>query len=147
MFSVAGCINCHKMGDEGAAIGPDLTKVSEKYSLPEILREIFEPSAVVNPDYRTWIIQTDWELVQGLIVKEDAESLHVADNLLNPSELKVIPKNEVSSRSEAPLSTMPNGLLVTFQKEEILDLLAYLQAGGDAKHANYKKDGAGHHHH
>lgn len=139
VFATAGCINCHKMGEEGATIGPDLTKVSEKYTLAEIVREILEPSAVINPDYRSWIIETDWEPIQGIIIKEDAENLHVVHNMLDPTDIKVIPKNEIVSRVEAKLSMMPNGLLVTFEKEEIFDLLAYLQTGGYKDHALYRK--------
>jgi hypothetical protein len=33
---------------------------------------------------------------------------------------------------------MPSGLLNTFTKEEILDLLAYLESLGDAKHPNFQ---------
>ena len=34
---------------------------------------------------------------------------------------------------------MPVGLLNTFTQEEILDLLAYLESLGDAKHPNFTK--------
>jgi hypothetical protein len=35
--------------------------------------------------------------------------------------------------SIVPLSAMPKGLLNTLSKEEILDLLAYIEAGGNAR--------------
>jgi len=34
---------------------------------------------------------------------------------------------------------MPTGMLVTLQKDEILDLAAYVEAGGDAKALFFKK--------
>ncbi|MDD5301953.1 MAG: c-type cytochrome [Elusimicrobia bacterium] len=38
-FAMAGCVNCHKVGDEGSAVGPDLTFVGFRHS-PEWL-ELF----------------------------------------------------------------------------------------------------------
>ena len=37
-----------------------------------------------------------------------------------------IHKKEIENVSVSPVSTMPDGLLNTFTKEEVLDLLAYL---------------------
>jgi putative heme-binding domain-containing protein len=128
------------MSGEGAKIGPDLTKVSEKYKGEKLLRQILEPSTEINEQFRTWLIQTsDGDVVTGLVLKEDADALHVMTNLLKPAEVTVLPKSKVQAKKVAELSLMPTGMLVTLTKEEILDLVAYLESGGDAKHKLFTK--------
>ncbi len=140
MFSAAGCIKCHVMGGEGAKIGPDLAKVSEKYKGEKLLRQIIEPSTEINEQFKTWLIQTtDGDVVTGLVLKEDADALHVMTNLLKPAEVTVFPKSKVQAKKVAELSLMPTGMLVTLQRDEILDLVAYLESGGDANHTLFKK--------
>jgi len=51
-------------------------------------------------------------------------------------------------RTKAPTSIMPKGLLDKLTHEEILDLVAYVYAGGDPKHKVFQggHDHAGHQH-
>ncbi|HLF93744.1 MAG TPA: c-type cytochrome, partial [Planctomycetota bacterium] len=140
MFTAAGCIKCHVMGGEGAKIGPDLAKVSEKYKGEKLLRQIIEPSTEINEQFKTWLIQTaDGDVVTGLVLKEDADALHVMTNLLKPAEVTLLPKSKVQARKVAELSLMPTGMLVTLTKDEILDLVAYMESGGDANHRLFKE--------
>ena len=54
--------------------------------------------------------------------------------------LKVeVKKGDVQERRPSKLSPMPDGLVNTLTKEEILDLLAYLESGGRKDHAVYQK--------
>ena len=43
-------------------------------------------------------------------------------------------KSEIDERTKSPTSIMPKGLLDKLTREEILDLIAYVAARGDAKH-------------
>jgi putative heme-binding domain-containing protein len=140
MFTAAGCAKCHTLAGEGSKLGPDLTKVAEKYRTGrDILRQILEPSTEINEQFKAFAFQTaDGEVLTGLVAKEDASEVHVVPNLLNPADVRVLAKSKISARKPSDLSSMPTGLLVTLQKEEILDLVAYLEAGGDPGHARYK---------
>ncbi|MES2571686.1 MAG: hypothetical protein V4710_16740, partial [Verrucomicrobiota bacterium] len=44
---------------------------------------------------------------------------------------QTIPKEKIASRRISPVSMMPPGLVNVLTKEEILDLLAYLESGGN----------------
>ena len=46
---------------------------------------------------------------------------------------------DVKLRDLSKISLMPAGLLNTFNEDEILDLLAYLESMGDEKHPNFSK--------
>ena len=54
-------------------------------------------------------------------------------NLLLPNEVRVLAKDKIAARKPSELSPMPTGMLVTLQKDEILDLVAFIESGGDAK--------------
>ncbi len=81
----------------------------------------------------------------GLIVEETPEVVKVVENPLASTAPKVLKKTEIAGRKKSPTSIMPKGLLDKLTREEILDLLAYIAAGGDPKHPLFKGDHAGGH--
>jgi putative heme-binding domain-containing protein len=139
MFTAAGCVKCHVIAGEGGKIGPDLSKVAEKYKGVLLVRQIVEPSTEINEQFRSFLLATEEDAFAGLIVKEDDKAYHVLTNPNDPADLTVVPKAKVKAKKALDLSTMPTGLLTTLQKEEILDLAAFVEAGGDPKHAYFKK--------
>jgi putative heme-binding domain-containing protein len=137
LFTAASCVQCHKLKGEGGNVGPDLAEIaqkladpSKKYTRADLLWDVIEPSKVINEKYRSWIIVTGkGELVTGVIVSQDARTLQVVTNpLARPVEIAV---DDIDSKEPAKVSMMPQGLLVTLTREEILDLLAYVASGGD----------------
>jgi hypothetical protein len=56
-----------------------------------------------------------------------------------------IKKARIEKRTKSDVSPMPKGLLDKLTREEVLDLLAYVIAGGNAKHKVFQ--GGGHEHH
>ncbi|MBI3855546.1 MAG: c-type cytochrome [Planctomycetes bacterium] len=140
LFTAAGCIKCHTFAGEGSKLGPDLTKVTEKYRGEKLLRQILEPSTEINPQFQAHVFQThDGDVVTGVIVKEDAQAVHVVTNLLLPNEVRVVAKDKIAARKPSELSPMPTGMLVTLQREEILDLVAFLESGGDPKNKAFSR--------
>ncbi len=138
-FGAAGCAKCHLFAGEGSKLGPDLTKIAEKYKGRDLLRQIIDPSTEINEQFRPQVIQTtDGDVVAGIVAKEDERGLHVIANLLQPEEVTIVPKARVAARKPAALSSMPTGLLVTLGKDEILDLVAYVESGGDPNHRIFK---------
>jgi mono/diheme cytochrome c family protein len=47
LFKAAGCSNCHQLGGEGTALGPDLSKIGGRLSAAKIREGILEPDAEV----------------------------------------------------------------------------------------------------
>ena len=105
--------------------------MSKRFQGPKLLEQILAPSAEIHKDFQTYAFATsDGKTIVGLVVKETDEVVHVLPNPLKPKEIAVIRKPDIDERFLSRLSTMPEGLLITFKKQEILDLLAYLRAGG-----------------
>ncbi len=139
IFEEANCIACHRFGDHGGAVGPDLTALAARFKRQDMLESITEPSKVVSEQYmNTAIKTTDGKVVIGRIANETADEVVVRPNPLETETVK-IKKSEIKSRELSKISPMPEGLLNNFKKDEILDLLAYLESLGDPKHPNFTK--------
>ncbi|HYG74496.1 MAG TPA: PVC-type heme-binding CxxCH protein [Planctomycetota bacterium] len=134
MFTDAGCIKCHTINGQGAKIGPDLTEIGKKFQGNVLLKHIIEPSAEINDQFRNFLITTkDGKRLSGLITKEDETTVEFNTNPLAADGVVKIPKADITSRKALTLSSMPAGLLVTLNKDEILDLLKFVELGGKEK--------------
>lgn len=146
-FKVSSCVACHKIGNEGFAVGPDLTKLDEMKRAPEaVLRSLLLPSEKIDEKFVSRTIElTSGKIVTGMVVEETTDAVTILENPLAKTKPLVIPKAEIEAQTKSPKSIMPDGLLSKLTREEILDLIAFIQAGGDPKHKLYS-DHAGHDH-
>jgi putative heme-binding domain-containing protein len=134
LFAEASCTSCHKVGEGDAAVGPDLAGVTERLDAKAMLVELLEPSTVINENYKSWEIELETEdafeesTVLGLIAEETDEYVRILTNPLQDTEGVKIPKDKIKSRTAASLSAMPVGLLNSYKRGEILDIMAYLRS-------------------
>jgi putative heme-binding domain-containing protein len=150
LFTVANCVACHKFGGTGTELGPDLTKLDPKQQSPvEILHDILEPSFRINEKFQSYTFELkSGKAITGLVVKETPEAVEVLVNPLAKEKPVVLKASDIDTRSKSPTSIMPKGLLDKLTHEEILDLVAYVYAGGDPKHKVFQggHDHGGHQH-
>jgi putative heme-binding domain-containing protein len=138
-FASAQCIACHRYGDQGGAVGPDLTAVATRFKRQDILESITEPSKVISEQYMNSIItMNDGSVIVGRVVQETEKTVTVAQNPFVQVTTSIA-KSDIKSRGLSKVSIMPPGLLNTFTKEEILDLLAFLESMGDPGHPDFGK--------
>ncbi len=147
LFSSLGCAQCHLLNknDPSAsgglqnAIGPNVDDSVKKYKADSnaILLEILEPSRNIEEKYRQVILELENGTSRTGIVSEDTpDALTILTG--TPAKKEVINSNDIDSRRTSTLSIMPVSLLNTLDKEQVLDLLAYLLAGGNPEDAAYK---------
>ena len=116
------CQQCHTLYGAGAKIGPDLTG-SNRADLEYLLSNIVDPSSVITKDYQQTVVMTiDGLVVSGLLKEEDDKSI----TLQTPTEVVVIPKDEIEDRQLSDASMMPDDQLKQFTSEQIASLFAYL---------------------
>lgn len=138
-FEAAQCAACHKFGNEGGAIGPDLTAISARFTRRDILESIVDPSKVISEQYANTTVRTnDGDAVEGRILEETPEKIVIRPNPLDQKTV-TIKKSDVKSKGLSKLSPMPEGLINNLSETEILDLIAYLESGGKPNHADFKK--------
>jgi putative heme-binding domain-containing protein len=133
VFRDALCNRCHRVGLRGAAVGPELTQLSRRFSRRDILESVLTPSLSVAENYRLETIVTEaGKSYTGRIVPEGdyrSETIKLATDPLRPDQIVEIDKKQIADHHVTSLSPMPQGLLDGFSLAEIRDLLAYLEFG------------------
>jgi putative heme-binding domain-containing protein len=139
VFYEAQCSSCHRYGDQGGAIGPDLTAVGARFKRQDLLESMTEPSKVLSEQYmNTSIETTDGQVIVGRVIEETPEKVVVRTNPLEEKSV-TITKSQIETRTPSKVSPMPAGLLNTFSKDDILDLLAYMESQGNSNHPNFRR--------
>jgi len=138
-----GCVLCHRVSADptvpAGLLGPDLVQVAARFGRRDLLDHILNPSKVVDEKYRILTLTlTDGSRVTGGLESEDDERVILKPQPLAPETI-AIGKSRIASREISLVSTMPPGLLDTLTEARILDLLAYLEAGGNADHHLYRR--------
>ena len=140
MFAAAQCFKCHRFDGRGGIVGPDLTAVARRYNNQTMLESLIEPSKVISDQFQAMtFILDDGRTITGRIVNLSGKSLRVSTNMLDPGKLTPVNTDEIEESFLSRTSQMPDGLLDTLTEQEVLDLLAYLQSGGDGKHDAFQK--------
>lgn len=135
MFKLASCFSCHRLRDEGFALGPDLAAMPAEWTPTDVLSHIIEPSLKIDEKFQTQIFQmVSGNTISGIVVDEDDESVRIVENPLLEASATVLSKDDLDARRRSDVSIMPKGLLDSLSKEEILDLLAFLMAHGEPNH-------------
>ncbi|MBI3878775.1 MAG: c-type cytochrome [Verrucomicrobia bacterium] len=138
-FDAAQCSACHRFLTDGGSVGPDLTGVGSRFSRRDILESILAPSKVVMEQYQnTTVFKKDGDDVSGRLIEEDDKRVVLVVNPLTGDRAEVLQK-DIARREPSKLSPMPEGLVNVLTRDEILDLVAYLESGGTATHAAFKK--------
>jgi len=139
VFAAAQCYKCHRIGIQGGILGPDLTAAGGRFNHRDMLVSIVQPSKVVSDQYgATQFLTDDGRAIVGRIINMSGNQLQILTNMLDPSQLTNVNRKTIESTRPATNSMMPEGLLDSFNEEEIADLVAYLRAGGRAEHPIYK---------
>ena len=74
------CQNCHRIGDKGIALGPDLSTIGKTRSREDLLDSILDPSRRIEPQYVSYNVETkSGRHVTGLLVKRDANEVVLRD--------------------------------------------------------------------
>jgi putative heme-binding domain-containing protein len=119
------CGVCHKLYDEGATVGPDLTHANRK-DRDYLLVSIVDPSAVVRAEFLSYTLKTtDGRVLSGLLVEQNAASVTL---LAAKGERTNVPREKIAVLQESAVSLMPEGLLTPLKPQELRDLFAYLQS-------------------
>ncbi|HUR45291.1 MAG TPA: c-type cytochrome [Candidatus Saccharimonadales bacterium] len=140
-YTAAQCAACHRFGNEGGAIGPDLTAIASRFSRADVLSSIIEPSKVLSEQYQNMsLTKKDGDEVVGRILEESEDKVVLMVNPLEPDKKITLKKSDVAKRAPSKLSPMPEGLVNVLTKDEILDLIAYMESGGKKEHAAFRKN-------
>ena len=123
LFKAAGCVACHRAGDEGRAIGPDLSTIGDRDDADSIIRSILSPNQIIVEGYGLLTVSTrDGKGFSGIFESENDRTLRMVQ--LN-GEAAAIDKSTISSRENIHQSPMPAFDRV-LNPRDLADLVAWL---------------------
>jgi putative heme-binding domain-containing protein len=119
----AQCGACHRHGNKGESIGPDLSNLIYR-DVASVTRDIREPSASINPEYLPMNVRLkNGEVLAGLVRPIDAEMIRVIDS---QAKQRRVLATEIEEYIPSSLSVMPKGLDEKLGPAKMRDLMMFL---------------------
>lgn len=124
--SGVSCRNCHRIGDQGVALGPDLSLIGKKLDRAQLLESLLEPSKEIDPKYAAWVVQVDdGRILAGLILSRNDEEVVLRDSLSTEHR---IAQESIEAIFPQRTSLMPERLLSDLTQQQAVDLLSWLES-------------------
>ncbi len=131
-FAAAQCISCHRFDGQGGATGPDLTNLAGRFNLRDLTESIIDPSKTVSDQYQASVVITlDGKVYNGRLLNETDQSVTLLIDPVDVTKTVEIPRDNLDVIEPSKTSLMPQDLLTPLNKDEVLDLLAYLLSRGN----------------
>lgn len=119
------CGNCHKIGDVGNPVGPDLAALSDK-SPTSLVTSILDPNRAVESKFVAYTAETAAGLTfTGLLIAESSNDVTLA---LADGKRQTIARGELESFRGTGRSFMPEGVEKDLTPEKLADVLAFIGA-------------------
>jgi putative heme-binding domain-containing protein len=120
------CSTCHTVRGQGGQIGPDLSKIASIRSPSDLLESLLFPSLSIARGYEPYVVTAKSGKVYpaGLLRRQTADAIYLVTN--ERAELRV-PRSSIETIEPGKISIMPQGLDSQLSRQELADLLAYLQ--------------------
>jgi putative heme-binding domain-containing protein len=119
------CGKCHRVGERGTAVGPDLSKIGGERAAGDLLDSLLAPSRRIEPKFATYMAQTaDGRVIVGVLVSRDEKVV-----ILRESQGKEITlaTGDIEQLRPSPISLMPEGQLSGLTAQDAADLLEFLR--------------------
>jgi putative heme-binding domain-containing protein len=117
------CATCHRLHDEGFAVGPDLGALTSK-SPQTLLIAILDPNQAVETRYLNYNATTKSDReISGIIVAETPSSVTLRS--AGGAE-EIILRTDLLELTSSGLSLMPEGFEKVMSPQDLTDLIAFL---------------------
>ena len=131
-FAKAQCTQCHVAAGHGVNLGPNLVESVRKHRGRALLEQVLDPSQTIHEQYRSMqFLLVSGKVLSGLVREQSPDGFVIVTNLAAPGQTTRIKRNDVEEVVPSKVSAMPAGLVNVLTREEILDLLSFLEAGDD----------------
>jgi len=128
VFSSAksACLSCHKLGDHGGTVGPDLVKLATTRKATELVASVLWPARHIEPSYVAHQVVTDDGMTyRGYVVRRDDRHLVLRDPARMKDAEQMIELDSIEIE-KATGTLMPDNLLATMSEQQASDLFRFL---------------------
>jgi putative heme-binding domain-containing protein len=124
------CALCHKLGDVGKVIGPQLEGVGTR-GIARLTEDILWPDRNVDEAFRmTMLMLNEGESVNGLVSDRRDESILVTDQ---QGKQRRILESDIEQEKQSKLSLMPGNFEEVMTDHELASLIGYLRNAASKK--------------
>ena len=117
------CLDCHRIGDEGSRLGPDLSDIGSRRSPALLHRALVAPDDEVLPEHRfVRVVTSDGTTIQGKLLNQDAFSIQL---MTADEHLKSYSKSQLREFSIVQKGLMPS-YEATLDPAQLSDMVTYL---------------------
>lgn len=129
----SACFSCHRVGETGGGIGPELTRACNERTAAQIAESLLWPNRKVAPEFQPVKVATkDGEFASGYV--SESESTDAVLALRDPATQKITKWNRDQIENQANgLSLMPTGLIESLSQADQADLVHFLVELGQNK--------------
>ena len=118
------CTSCHRHGENGNDIGPDLTNIHKKFDKLGLLDAIINPSASMVFGFESWSISTKkGKNYFGFILGDDGKNITLKDAAGEKHAIRTI---DIKRKEKMPNSLMPDPTALGLKEQELANLSSYL---------------------
>jgi len=119
------CADCHRVGQFGGILGPNLSNILQRQSLTAITQAVRAPQLAVNPDFKTVdLITAEGRRLRGVLRNEDAFSVQMIDE---GQRLQAFKKSELAELRFPDVSLMPAFANAQLSTGELADILNFIE--------------------
>ncbi len=119
------CATCHRLENVGMEVGPDLLSALRNKSPEQLVIDIFDPSREVDPRYLNYqVTDKRGRSYTGLIAAETGGSITLRRG---DKQEDTVLRTQIEEITATGKSLMPDGLEMQLSKQDLADLVAYLQ--------------------
>lgn len=117
------CTSCHRVGESGSALGPNLTSIGTELTVDQLRKSLLNPNPTVPPAYQSYrVITRDGKTISGRLLNQDPYSLQMIDS---ENQLVAFERSELREWGSMQTPPMPS-YRRTLNTYELADVLAYL---------------------
>ena len=121
------CASCHRLGDFGHAVGPDLTALKNRSS-EAFLIAILDPNRSIEDKYRSYTAVTqEGQFYTGILASETGNSITLK---MQEGKQQVILRRDIDALTSSNVSLMPEGMEKEMPAKSMADLLAFVSRLG-----------------
>ncbi|HEY2013690.1 MAG TPA: c-type cytochrome [Bryobacteraceae bacterium] len=125
LVASSGCMNCHRIGDTGSRMGPNLSDIGDRRTPERLQRSIVAPDEEVLPENRfVSVVLKDGSTVKGRLLNHDALSVQLIDA---KQQLRSFQTSEMKG-----YTILTKGLMPSFEGKlsapQVQDIVAYLSS-------------------
>jgi len=120
------CATCHSVLGRGGNIGPELSKIGAIRAGRDLLESVVFPNSSFARGFEPWTVETKaGTTATGLLARETADAVVLVTT--ERQEIR-IGREDIERMEPARVSIMPQGLEAVLSREEMRNLLAFMQS-------------------